>query len=368
MTSIVYLIAYVWCITVPIFVANRNVQDIMRSHDRPRASKHVIDILERRKLESSRKLASVNSSYEASLLGMDCGDMVGYPCQVYIQNFLETYVNVNKSYNRLSLPVAMKADAPIDVEIVVTFVDLVDVNTVSGTMTTSIFIDYLWTDAFMSWNKSLTDNDGFIVVPNELLWIPDILIYNSIGGFDKQIDRVAVFLQADGTVWWSGRGVTTFSCTFDTYSFPFDSQKCTAEFSSWVYSINNINISAVHVDVLSEFQNLAWDVDEVSGRREIQLLWGGDYTYTFGMFDVYISRYYNHYISSAILPAIIITSIVLTSLWMGNNYGSRLSLGVTGLLTMTAIQVCGIYYYAFYVRFFLLKLYADLVFLSVCVC
>lgn len=130
----------------------------------------------------------------------------------------------------------------------------------------------------------------------------------------------------------------TFACTFDVVSFPFDSHTCTAEFSSWIYSINNINISQVSVDVLDGFNNLAWQVDSVVGRREEKLLWGGAYLYTFGMFDVQITRYYEYYVNSAIFPAIIITVIVLSSLFMGDDYGSRLGLAVTGLLTIIAIQ------------------------------
>jgi len=130
-----------------------------------------------------RRLEDVNVN-----LAMDCGNTTGYACQLYMQEFLYTYVYVNKSYDRLILPVRNDTEKPIDVTIVVTFVDLVSVDTVAGTMTVSLFIDYIWTDAFMSWDSSLTDNDGFIVVPNDMLWIPDIIIFNSIGGFRSQID------------------------------------------------------------------------------------------------------------------------------------------------------------------------------------
>lgn len=294
----------------------------------------VQNVLDQRRADRKLKDTSGDTSVN---LDMDCGSMTGYPCQLYMQEYLNTYVYINRSYDRLILPVRNNAEKPIDVSIVVTFVDLVSVDTVGGTMTASIFIDYLWNDVFMTWNKSLTDNDGFILVPTEMLWIPDIIIYNAIGGFHSQIDAEAVFLSSDGEAWWSGRGVMTYACTFDVTDFPFDSHTCTTEFSSWVYSINNINISSVGVEVLESFDNLAWQVDSVTGRRQEMLLWNGAYRYTFGMFDVTVSRYYEHYINSAIFPSIIITSIVLSSLFMGD-FGNRLSMAVTGLLTVIAIQ------------------------------
>lgn len=323
----IFLVAYAYGRNVR--VANSTIQSSIERFDILRPSVEVEEALQRRKLQSA---------YEATPLDMNCGDMTGYPCQLYMQKFLKTFVYVNDSYDRLTLPVANKADAPLDIDVIITFVDLVNVDTVSGTMTASIFIDYLWKDAFMSWNSSLTDDDGFLVVPLDLLWIADIQLYNSIGGYFKQLDSSAVFLMSSGTVWWSGRGVNTFSCTFDIQSFPFDSQVCTAEFSSWSYSINNINISYVGASVLSTFNNLAWNVNSVSARRVVAP-WGVDYIHTIAAYDISITRYYNYYISSAILPAIIITSVVLSSLWMGDQFGTRLSLGVTGLLTMSAIQV-----------------------------
>lgn len=295
-------------------------------------SGHIKEIRDRRRLEFE------SSPYVAPMLNMDCGDMTGYPCQLYMQQYLNTYVYVNRSYNKIILPVANDADKPLPIEVVVTFDDLVNVDIVSGTMSVSIFIDYFWPDAFFSWNSSLTDNDDFIVVPNDMLWIPDIILYNAIGGFHSQIDEAAVFLDNTGLAWWSGRGVVTFSCNFDVRDFPFDSQKCSAEFSSWIYSLNNINITHAGVDVLDSFTNLAWEVETVSGHRDIRLLWGGAYSYSFAVFDVSIKRYSNHYWTSAIFPAIVITSIVLSGLWL-TDFGPRISLSVTGLLTIIAIQV-----------------------------
>ena len=60
--------------------------------------------------------------------------------------------------------------------------------------------------------------------------------------------------------------------------------------------------------------------------------------FIFGKYTVSISRYYNHYMFSAIIPAVVISTLVLSSLWM-SSHATRLSMGITGLLTMTAIQV-----------------------------
>ena len=78
-------------------------------------------------------------------------------------------------------------------------------------------------------------------------------------------------------------------------------------------------------------------VDGVSSRRELVPLWGGSFVFSFGKYTVALTRYHSHYLSSAIIPAIIIASLVLSSLWM-SAHSTRLSMSLTGLLTMTAIQ------------------------------
>lgn len=282
-----------------------------------------------------RKLTAGNSNGGAGL-SMDCGDRSTYDCQLYVQDYLETYINVNKSYNKILRPVVERSSV-LDVRIVVTFVDLIDVNTVLGTMTSKVFIDYHWKDEFLHWDASLTDNDDFHVIPNDLIYVPDIIIYNSVNGFLENLDSIATFLTSDGNAWWSGRGMAITSCVFDVSDFPFDSQECEMDFSSWIFSLNNINISEVIVDVLPSFTNLAWKVDDVQSERELKALWGGAYIYTFGKYSVSLTRYYSHYMYTAILPAVVISCLVLSSLWM-SVHATRLSMCITGLLTLTAIQ------------------------------
>lgn len=118
--------------------------------------------------------------YVAEPLDMNYGNLTGYPCQLRMQEFLLNVVCVQRMHDKLLVPVAMKSDAPVDVSAIVTFVDLVDVDTIAGTMTTSVFIDYIWDDAFVTWNSSYTDSNDFILILSGLLWILDISIYNSI--------------------------------------------------------------------------------------------------------------------------------------------------------------------------------------------
>jgi len=220
----------------------------------------------------------------------------------------------------------------------VTFNDLISVNIVEGTMTISMFIDYVWTDGLILWGANKTAGNEEILIPLNWVWVPDLLLYNSVDGEAMSWETGQIYLYNDGTVWYSATAVVVISCTYQLLKFPFDTQTCYPMFASWSFADYELNISSVVVDMDdSSFNNLAWNIDSVSASREVITQWE-IYNFSFGIFSVTISRYYNHYVSTVILPTILVTCIVLSALWM-DNVQSRLSLGITGLLTVIAIQV-----------------------------
>jgi hypothetical protein len=294
------------------------------------------------KRRSNKRLPSsmLESSSEAYGLGdMNCNalGLTGYACRNYMLAYLNEYVVLNGTYNPLQIPVPETLDVP-QVELLITFMDLLDIDIVTGTMTASLFVDMFWEDEIIpEWNVSLTNGINELVVPNGLLWEPDVQVYNSVGAYFDQIDSYAVFLYPDGSVWWSGRGVFTFACEFDVTQFPFDSQSCQLQFASWLYSESSVNISSVSQDVNAGFTNLAWEVTSVKSQREIVMQWE-TYAFPYGIYTLSVARYSSHYVTTTILPALIITVIVIAGLFIPN-HASRLSLCVTGLLTVIAIQV-----------------------------
>lgn len=109
-----------------------------------------------------------------------------------------------------------------------TFHDLIAVDTVAGSITLSIFMDLYWVDELLSWNASNTQGNAELIISKGMIWTPDFVIYNAIGGFSSNIEQVAVFLYSDGSVNYSGKVVVNVACTFDLLHFPFDTQTCYA--------------------------------------------------------------------------------------------------------------------------------------------
>lgn len=354
-------------------VPSTGASSIDRSISAHRYSPKVREKFNKKKEDRKRSMASLQSTQTYGLEDINCDAIgaTGYACRNYMLAYLNDYVVKNGTYNPIQLPVPENSDIP-QVELLVTFMDLLEIDVVTGTMTTSLFIDMFWTDEIIpEWNVSLTDGIDELVVPNGLLWEPDIQVYNSIGAYFDQIDSYAVFLYPDGLVWWSGRGMFTFSCEFDVTEFPFDSQSCQIQFASWIYSITSVNLSSVTMDINPGFSNLAWEVDSVTAAREVVIQWEV-YAFPYGIYTINISRYSSHYVTTTIMPALIITVIVIIGLFIPN-HASRLSLCVTGLLTIIAIQVWYSLLFVFSDGGFavcvrLLTMYGFLVVSCVCIC
>lgn len=177
------------------------------------------------------------SSDDAPSLDMNCDDMSSSDCVNYMQNYLFDHINVQRKYSRLNIPVKNpynKLDPPeegdvydtVHAELLMTFHDLIAVDTVAGSITLSFFLDLYWVDHLLTWNASNTLGNAELVVPMEMIWNPDFVIYNAVGG--SSMEQVVVFLYADGSVNFSGKGVVDVACTFDLLHFPFDTQTCSA--------------------------------------------------------------------------------------------------------------------------------------------
>jgi hypothetical protein len=266
----------------------------------------------------------------------------------YMRDYISNYILVQKKYNKQTLPVLKPywgggVPSPGDVydvlsmKVELTMKNLVSLDSAAGSMTAAVFLDLYWKDNLLNWDPQWTDGYEFFDIDYTLLWTPDILLYNSIGKFSDQMGTPALFLSSDGSAWWDSSGLLTFSCEFDTTNFPFDTQTCHAIFGSWTYASYELNITEAVVVVDSAFSNIAWNVRSVSGMVTEGLLWE-EYPYNFAVYDFSMKRYYNHYVSNAIIPSLLVTFLSLISLWI-DDVGVRLSIGITSLLALIAVQV-----------------------------
>ncbi|XP_038659726.1 neuronal acetylcholine receptor subunit alpha-4-like isoform X3 [Scyliorhinus canicula] len=144
-------------------------------------------------------------------------------------------------YNKLSRPVINSSDAVL-VHFGLSIAQLVDVDEKNQMMTTNVWIKQEWQDFKLRWNPSEYMNVTSLRVPSELLWRPDIVLYNNADGDFAITHLTKAHLFYSGRIKWTPPAIYKSSCSIDVTFFPFDQQNCTMKFGSWTFDKAKIDL------------------------------------------------------------------------------------------------------------------------------
>ena len=124
----------------------------------------------------------------------------------------------------------------------------------------------------MQWNRSEYSDIPVIRLPAEIIWKPDIILYNNA---DKQyssgLTSTNAIVSWEGKVTWLSSAIFKSSCEINVEYFPFDEQSCTMKFASWTYDGDQVNLvnSANMTDLSNYVANGEWDLVEASVKRNV---------------------------------------------------------------------------------------------------
>jgi hypothetical protein len=297
---------------------------------------------------------------QAQYIPVNCtaANALGPACMDLLRNY--QYLQVKSlQYDVIQEPVIATADStgyPIYVYAYMTYNGITDIDQVAGTITLSVFIDLVWNDPTLRWNPIDCPVQS-IYIESDSVWVPDYILYNSVGSFQNNMVDSPVIWKSDGSMWWSRPGLITYSCVFDFRKFPFDKQDCTATFGSFekstrtldAYFITNYtltdddatysyffaddSIPATIVD--GGFKSSEFDVTGISSTRTIVIDYGVPYSLL--NWTLHLSRYPTYYIYAAIIPQSLTTFFAICALWVKAK-PTRIALSVTVLLTQIATQ------------------------------
>ena len=105
----------------------------------------------------------------------------------------------------------------------------------------NIWVRKTWTDVNLKWNNSIS-NLTFLSTDYEETWVPDIELLNAAAKPEVYTFNGGMNLYSDGTILWSNPAIYKFSCSLNLKYFPFDTQKCIMNFSSWIYNNNLLHL------------------------------------------------------------------------------------------------------------------------------
>uniref|UniRef100_A0A8C4S1T7 Cholinergic receptor, nicotinic, alpha 4a n=1 Tax=Erpetoichthys calabaricus TaxID=27687 RepID=A0A8C4S1T7_ERPCA len=244
--------------------------------------------------------------------------------------------NLFVAYNKLSRPVANISDVVL-VRFGLSIAQLIDVDEKNQMMTTNVWVKQEWYDYKLQWNPLEYENVTSIRIPSELIWRPDIVLYNNADGDFAVTHLTKAHLFYDGRIKWTPPAIYKSSCSIDVTFFPFDQQNCTMKFGSWTYDKAKIDLVSManHVDQMDYWESGEWVIINAVGRYNIKKYECCTEIYPDITYYFIIRRLPLFYTINLIIPCLLISCLTVLVFYLPSECGEKITLCISVLLSLT---------------------------------
>ncbi|KAK1798000.1 hypothetical protein P4O66_000505 [Electrophorus voltai] len=265
-----------------------------------------------------------------------------------------------RDYNPLERPVFNDTHT-LTVNFSLSLMQIIDVDEKNQVLTTNIWLQLYWYDHYLKWNISEYADVMSVRFPDNQIWKPDILLYNSA---DEQFDatfHTNVLVVSNGACHYmppacapelssstgAGHnhlvpmptGIFKSTCYIDVRWFPFDVQRCELKFGSWTYGGWALDLQMNEADITGYIANGEWDLVEVVGRRTEKVYACCPEPYPDVTFTVVMRRRTLYYALNLLIPCVLISTLALLVFLLPADSGAKISLGITVLLSLTVFML-----------------------------
>ncbi|XP_033965070.1 neuronal acetylcholine receptor subunit alpha-7a isoform X1 [Pseudochaenichthys georgianus] len=248
------------------------------------------------------------------------------------------YHDLMSNYNPLVRPVGNDSQS-LTVHFGLTLRQIMDVDEKNQVLTTNIWLQLYWDDFYLQWNPSDYPGVPNVRFPDNLIWKPDILLYNSA---DERFDatfHTNILVNSSGTCSYLPPGIFKSTCYIDVRWFPFDVQRCDLKFGSWTYGGWSLDLKMVEADITGYIANGEWDLVGVPGRKDERFYDCCEEPYPDVTFTVVMRRRTLYYGLNLLIPCVLISTLALFVFLLPADSGEKISLGITVLLSLTVFML-----------------------------
>ncbi|XP_066503740.1 neuronal acetylcholine receptor subunit alpha-7a [Hoplias malabaricus] len=248
------------------------------------------------------------------------------------------YRDLMKDYNPLERPVFNDTHT-LTVNFSLSLMQIMDVDEKNQVLTTNIWLQLYWYDHYLKWNISDYPGVTSVRFPDNQIWKPDILLYNSA---DERFDatfHTNILVSSNGACNYIPPGIFKSTCYIDVRWFPFDVQRCDLKFGSWTYGGWSLDLKMIEADITGYTANGEWDLVEVLGRRNEKIYSCCNEPYPDVVFTVVMRRRTLYYGLNLLIPCVLISTLALLVFLLPADSGEKISLGITVLLSLTVFML-----------------------------
>uniref|UniRef100_A0AAR2KZ14 Neuronal acetylcholine receptor subunit alpha-7 n=1 Tax=Pygocentrus nattereri TaxID=42514 RepID=A0AAR2KZ14_PYGNA len=248
------------------------------------------------------------------------------------------YRDLMRDYNPLERPVFNDSHT-LTVNFSFSLMQIMDVDEKNQVLTTNIWLQLYWYDHYLKWNISDYPGVTSVRFPDNQIWKPDILLYNSA---DERFDatfHTNVLVSSNGACQYLPPGIFKSTCYIDVRWFPFDVQRCDLKFGSWTYGGWSLDLQMIEADITGYIANGEWDLVGVPGRRNEKFYDCCQEPYPDVTFTVVMRRRTLYYGLNLLIPCVLISTLALLVFLLPADSGEKISLGITVLLSLTVFML-----------------------------
>ncbi|XP_697298.4 neuronal acetylcholine receptor subunit alpha-2 isoform X1 [Danio rerio] len=248
----------------------------------------------------------------------------------------ELFKKLFDGYNKWSRPVPNTSDVVI-VKFGLSIAQLIDVDEKNQMMTTNVWLKQEWNDYKLRWKPSDYDNVTSIRVPSELIWVPDIVLYNNADGEFAVTHMTKAHLFHTGKVRWVPPAIYKSSCSIDVTFFPFDQQNCKMKFGSWTYDKAKIDLERIEntVDLKDYWESGEWAIINAVGTYNTKKYDCCHEIYPDITYFFIIRRLPLFYTINLIIPCLLISCLTVLVFYLPSDCGEKITLCISVLLSLT---------------------------------
>ncbi|XP_035213606.1 acetylcholine receptor subunit alpha-like 1 [Stegodyphus dumicola] len=254
------------------------------------------------------------------------------------------YDDLINGYNSLIRPVGNNSDR-LTVKMGLRLSQLIDVNLKNQIMTTNVWVEQEWNDYKMRWDPDDYGGVTKLHVPAELIWLPDIVLYNNADGNYEVTIMTKAILHSDGMVHWKPPAIYKSSCLMDVEYFPFDEQTCFMKFGSWTYDGYTVDLKHKHqteeepeipmgIDLSEFYLSVEWDIMAVPARRKERFYSCCEEPYPDITYNITIRRKTLFYTVNLIIPCVAISFLSILVFYLPSDSGEKVSLSISIMLSL----------------------------------
>ncbi|XP_071167041.1 acetylcholine receptor subunit alpha-type acr-16-like [Mytilus edulis] len=246
-----------------------------------------------------------------------------------------------RNYDRSSRPV-YQATTPVIIRLGISLTQVLDVDEKNQVLTTNIWLDQEWLDHKLRWdNDTEFKHIKILRIPCDLIWLPDIILYNSVDSHSKGYMKSLAMVGSNGNVFWPPIVRMRSSCKMDITYFPFDDQICTLKLGSWAYDGFQVDVTnrTLDVDLSNYVDNGEWTLIDTKAVRNVKVYPCCPEPFPDVTFYLHLRRRVLYYAFNVIIPCVLLSLLTLTGFLLPPESGEKVTLGLTVLLAFSVFML-----------------------------